>query len=128
MYNIASEESYEDGQTIFTEGSFGDWVYVVLSGKVEISKEVGGKKNVIEVLEPGAVFGELCFLGQSVLEGIKRTATARAVGQATIGVVDRAFLDNEFNKLSSDFRTIILTLVTRFIQMLDQTSEVSQHK
>ena len=37
MFTIASEETYPDGKMIFQEGSSGDWVYVILSGSVEIS-------------------------------------------------------------------------------------------
>ena len=39
MFDIASKETYEDGQVILEEGSTGNWMYVVLSGKVEISKK-----------------------------------------------------------------------------------------
>ncbi|MBW2358476.1 MAG: cyclic nucleotide-binding domain-containing protein [Deltaproteobacteria bacterium] len=59
QYNIANEETYQDGQIIFKEGSPGDWVYVILSGSVEISKDIRGQKDIIEKLQPGDVFGEL---------------------------------------------------------------------
>ncbi|MCK4486381.1 MAG: cyclic nucleotide-binding domain-containing protein, partial [Desulfobacterales bacterium] len=62
MFDIASEETYQDGQIIIKEGSTGDWVYVILSGTVEISRTVGAKKFVIELLKPEEVFGELAFL------------------------------------------------------------------
>jgi CRP-like cAMP-binding protein len=114
MYNIASEDTYEDGQVIFKEGSSGDWVYVVLSGSVEISKMLGDQKMVIEVLAEGEIFGELSFLG-----GIKRSATATAVGPTTLGVVDREYLDQQFNNLSSDFRTVLSALVKRFKKLSD---------
>ena len=39
-FNIALEETYEDGEIIFKEGNSGDWVYVVLSGAIEFSKVV----------------------------------------------------------------------------------------
>lgn len=120
MFHIASEETYQDGQVIIQEGSSGDWIYVVVSGRVEISKTVGGKKYIIEMLDSGEVLGELGFLGR-----ITRTATARAVGETTVGIIDRAFLDQEFNKLSSDFRLILSAVVHRFKKMLDRTCEFS---
>jgi len=115
MFNVASEEAYQDGQVIFEERSSGDWVYVILSGQVEISKAVGGKKMVIEVLQIDDVFGELAFLG-----GFNRTATARAIGETTVGILDRVSLDEEFNKLPSDFRTILTAVVERFKKMIDR--------
>ena len=108
MFQIASEETYQDGQIIFKEGTFGDWVYVIEEGTVEISKDVAGNKVIIEVLGPGEIFGEMAFLVD-----IPRTATARAIGDTTLGIVDRQYLDEEFNKLSSNFQSILKTLVLR---------------
>lgn len=118
MYNIAIEETYHDGQIIFKEGSSGDWVYIIISGTVEISKTVGGEKYIIEILKEGEVFGELGFIG-----GIKRTATARAQGITTLGIIDREFLDKEFNKLSAQFRTILVSITYRFKKMLERACE-----
>ena len=118
IYNIASEENYDDGQTIFKEGSPGDWVYVILSGSVEISKNVGGKKFIIEILQPGEVFGELGFIG-----GVKRVAEAKAIGKTTVGVIDREFLEREYNQLSGQFRHILEVVTLRFKKMLDRTCE-----
>lgn len=118
MFTIASEETYQDGQAIFKEGSPGDWVYIILSGQVEISKNIGGKKFLVAVLKEGEVFGELSFLG-----GIKRTATATAIGETTLGVMDRESMDLEYNKLSSEFRSILLSSVKRFEKMIDRVCE-----
>ena len=123
MFNIASEQSYKDGQIIFKEGSSGDWVCVVLSGEVELSKTVGGKKSVIAILRPEQVFGELGFIG-----GIKRTVTARAIGETTVGVIDRSPLDTEFNSLSSEFRSILVSTVKRFEQMINRASDFNTRK
>jgi CRP/FNR family transcriptional regulator, cyclic AMP receptor protein len=108
MYQIATEETFQDGQIIFDEGSSGDWVYVIDSGAVELSKKVEGKKIVIEILQPGDIFGELAFIAH-----VPRTATARAVGLTTVGVIDRTFLDQEYNKLSQYFQVILRTLALR---------------
>jgi len=123
MYHIASEETYKDGQVILEEGSSGDWVYVVLSGSVEISKTIGGRNFIITALEPGEVFGELGYLG-----AMKRTATARAIGETTVGVIDRSFLDQEFNKLSGPFRSILVAVVERFRNLIDRACEFSSRK
>jgi len=123
MYQIASEETYKDSQIIIEEGSSGTWVYIVLSGSVEISKTIGGRKFIITVLEPGEVFGELGYLG-----AIKRTATVKAIGETTIGVIDRSFLDQEFNKLSGSFRNILVAVVKRFRNLIDRTCEFSSRQ
>jgi type IV pilus assembly protein PilZ len=120
MFTLASEETFQDGQLIVKEGNPGDWVYVILSGNVEISKSVDGKKVVIELLNKGEIFGELGFLG-----GTKRTASARAVGPTQIGLIDRASLDLEYNQLSSEFRAILQAIVERFIKMVDKISQSS---
>ena len=117
MYTLVNEENYSDGQIIFKESSSGDWVYVIISGQVEISRTIANKKYVLEVLKKGEVFGEMAFLGHT-----KRTATATAVGDTIIGVIDRDSMDNEFNKLSSGFRAILASIVSRFRAMNDRIS------
>ena len=120
MYNIASEETYEDGQIIYKEGSSGDWVYVIISGAVEISKTVGGRRFVLGVLQPGDTFGEL-----NLIAGIRRTATVRAIGETTVGLVDRESLDAEFNQLSADFRSMLVSMVKRFENIVNRSCEFS---
>lgn len=120
MYHIASEEKHKDGDIVFREGSSGDWVYVVLSGSVEIFKTIRGKDIVIELLGEGEIFGELSYLG-----GIKRTASVRARGDSILGVIDRTFLDKEFNTLSKDLRSIVHAVVGRFKKMIERATDYS---
>ncbi len=109
MLQIASYEKYQDGQIIFKEGDSGDWVYVVESGSVELSKMIGDTKIVIEVLRREEdVFGEMAFIAN-----ISRTATASAIGPTTVGIIDRKYLDDEFNRLSGSFQAILKSLVLR---------------
>jgi CRP-like cAMP-binding protein len=108
VIDLASKENFEDGEMIFEEGSTENWIYVLLSGKVEISKNVGGKKVVIQTLQPDDVFGELVFLGD-----VKRTATAQAVGETTVGIIEHEFLTEELNRLSPKFRYILLGIVRK---------------
>ena len=114
MFDIASKEVYEDGRIILEEGSSGNWMYVVISGKVEISKIIDGKKIVLQVLEKDEVFGELVFLGDT-----NRTATAQAVGETTVGVVEHEFLTEELNKLSPKFRHILIGIIKKLKRTTD---------
>jgi uncharacterized protein (TIGR02266 family) len=120
MFIFVSEDTYQDGHVLLKEGTSGNWLYVVLSGAVEISKMIDGKKYVIDVLRPGEVFGEVGFIG-----GKKRTATATTIGQTVVGAVDRTSLDGEFNKLSSDFRAILQAMANRFEKMVNRVVEFS---
>lgn len=119
MFSLASEEKYDDGKVIFQEGSPGDWVYVILAGSVKITKTVRGRQFTLSILQTGEVFGEISFLGGTK----KRTATAWAIGETTLGVIDRVSLDDEFNKISSDFRSILVGSVRRFGIMLDRACD-----
>ena len=115
FYNIASEEKFDDGEIIFEEGKSGDWVCIVLEGSVEVSKTVRGGKFVLGKLGRGEIFGELALLG-----AVRRTATVRAIGETTIGIIDREFLDKELNKMSSDLRTIVVSAAQRFKKVIDR--------
>jgi CRP/FNR family cyclic AMP-dependent transcriptional regulator len=108
MFQIATYETFRDGQVIFKEGSNGDWIYIVEEGEVEISKDVDGRKIVIEIMKPGDIFGEMAYIDKT-----PRSATATAKGHTEVGIVDRDFFDREFNKLSADFREMIKTVALR---------------
>jgi CRP/FNR family transcriptional regulator len=114
--SIASQETYQDGEIIIEEGTLGDWVYMIQSGKVEISKMIGGKRVLLTTLGPGEFFGELGFLGDNT-----RTATALAIGETSLGIIDRASLEKEFSKLSPDFKAILVAVAERYKQMIDRT-------
>ncbi|HOF06331.1 MAG TPA: cyclic nucleotide-binding domain-containing protein [Syntrophales bacterium] len=108
MFQVASYETYEDGQVIFTEGTYGDWIYIIDEGAVEISKEIDGRKVVVGILKEGEILGELAYIAK-----IPRTASAVAVGRTVIGIIDRNFFDQEFNKLSGDFQKMIKMVAVR---------------
>jgi len=75
-------ESFADGEVIFTEGDTTSEMYVIRTGKVEISKQVGGHSIGLAVLDRGSFFGEM-----SLLEGLPRSATARAAGATELLVL-----------------------------------------
>jgi len=107
---IVNEESYSDKAVIIQEGSSGNWVYVVLEGKVKVKKKTPKGLLTITTLKEGTVFGELLFLQMG---GKKRTASVVADGPVTAGLLDMALLDKEYQSISPLLKDLISTLAGR---------------
>lgn len=70
---ICAEETYRAGEVIFREGEIGDKLYLILDGRVRISREVSGMgEEALAVLGPGSAFGEM-----SLVDDFPRSADAR---------------------------------------------------
>jgi CRP/FNR family cyclic AMP-dependent transcriptional regulator len=78
------ERNYLADEVIFDEGEEGQGLFLVLSGRVKIVLPAGAPTLLLE-LGPGAFFGEVALLDQSV-----RSAQARAVEDTQIVVLFRA--------------------------------------
>ena len=77
-------QTFSAGETIFTEGTTGREMYVVLKGSVDIP--IGNK--TLDVTGPGGVFGEMALIDSSA-----RSATAIAKVDCTLASIDeRQFL------------------------------------
>ncbi len=79
-YQVVTEESYGNGDIILKAGHQGNWVYVIESGAVELSKMMGDKKIVLEILRQGDAFGGLDFITNTT-----RAATCRVLRQRYTG-------------------------------------------
>jgi CRP/FNR family transcriptional regulator len=72
------------GHVVFREGDPGDRLFVVVRGKVKISRASSdGRENLLAVLGPGEMFGEL-----SLFDPGPRTATATAITDSTLASLD----------------------------------------
>ena len=68
------------GQVLFSEGDPGDRLYVVTQGKIKLGRTApDGRENLLAVLGPGEMFGEL-----SIFDPGPRTATATALTAASL--------------------------------------------
>ncbi len=67
-------KTFKPNQIIFCEHEQGDDFYLIQSGKVTLTKVVGGEKEkTIDILREGDIFGEM-----AILEAAPRSATAIA--------------------------------------------------
>ncbi|MGH3371373.1 MAG: Crp/Fnr family transcriptional regulator [Nocardioidaceae bacterium] len=70
-----SETKLRRGQVLFHEGDSGDRLFIVVEGKVKLGRtSADGRENLIAVLGPGQMFGEL-----SLFDPGPRSATVTAV-------------------------------------------------
>src|SRR3954465_3522365 len=83
-----------DGARLFERGDRGSELYIVHSGKVELSiRDLAGEKIVLTVAERGDLFGEL-----SMLDSHPRTANATALEDTELIVLNRENLLMFFQK------------------------------
>ncbi len=76
------------GRVIFNEGEPGDSLYIVMTGKIKLSRRApDGRENVLAVMGPSDQFGEL-----SVFDPGPRTATATAVTDVRMAKMPQAML------------------------------------
>src|SRR6266550_318530 len=82
------------GGAVVEEGDDGDRFYVVLTGMFTVSQSSLGPRGV---LRPGDYFGEV-----ALAMGIPRTASVRALTQATVASCDRETFDEFIRPLFAD--------------------------
>lgn len=90
LAGIAREESYRLGDVIFEEGSTGGELYLILEGRVRISRNVSGMgEEALAVLSPGDAFGEM-----SIVDDFPRSADARVHEKCRLLVLDKDALED----------------------------------
>jgi CRP/FNR family cyclic AMP-dependent transcriptional regulator len=84
-----TEESHATGTKIFQYGDAGDKLFILLDGKVRISREVSGMgEEALAVLGPGEVFGEMSLIDES-----PRSADARVHERCRLLVISKEAFD-----------------------------------
>jgi len=87
---VTTEESHALGTRIFQYGDAGDKLFVILEGKVRISREVAGMgEEALAVLGPGEVFGDMALLDES-----PRSADALAHERCRLLVIQKDAFDD----------------------------------
>src|SRR5215475_184580 len=78
-------EHFEPNETIFREGDWGDSLYIIVDGEVEITRDVPGRGNMtLARLGSGECFGEMGLVRQ-----MPRSATVRTVTRVNVLAMNR---------------------------------------
>jgi len=82
LSEAAERHELPRGQVVFRQGEPGASMYVILSGKVRMSRPAdAGRENILTLLGPGDLFGEL-----TLFDPAPRLATATAITDVTLAV------------------------------------------
>lgn len=110
------EVKINKGQTLFKEGDSGDRLFVVVEGKLKLGTSSGdGRENLLSILGPGDMFGEL-----SLFDPGPRTATATAVTDSKL----LSLANDQVIGWVTAHPEVSLQLLGRLAQRLRRTNEV----
>jgi hypothetical protein len=105
VYNVLTLTHVERGHTAIREGDQGEYLFVIVEGRCEVSRE----GSAIATLGPGAHFGEMALLNQR-----PRTATVTALERTRLLRLDRV----SFHTLIGREPTIASKFLWKFAQTL----------
>jgi CRP-like cAMP-binding protein len=120
MY-VVDEEDYYEGDEIVIEGNYGNWMWVILEGVVEIVKDTDKGPLKLLQLSDGAYVGSIAsFLSESSV----RNATATAVSRVQLGMLDSQRLSEEYATMSTEMRGVIKSLDNRLKSVTDSVARL----
>ena len=93
------------GTTILRQGASATKFYIIVTGEVEVVRTSHGAERGVARLGPGQFFGEI-----AILRDMARTATVRAITDATLLTMDRHKFRSLVERslgMARDFDTII---------------------
>lgn len=107
------------GTIVCKEGETGNEMYVIQSGKVKITKVLGGEERVLATLGAGDFLGEM-----SILNNRPRSATAEVTEEAKVLVVEPKMFESMIRGNVEIAVRIIKTLAKRLQETDDQITRL----
>lgn len=105
-------QSFVKDAVILSEHEAGSALFVIVSGKVKISRgsnDNQGKEVILSLLNPSDFFGEM-----ALLDGLKRSATVTAMEESKVFIVQR----NDFLDLLKTHPEVSILLLQELTQRL----------
>jgi CRP-like cAMP-binding protein/cytochrome c-type biogenesis protein CcmH/NrfG len=120
LAGFSRELRIEPGNFLFEEGDDGHEMYVIVEGKVLISKHIpGAGEEALAILERGDFFGEM-----ALIDGERRSADARAHdGPVTVLALDQSTIQNMLlldPQAARDFLKLLCRLIGKRLREIDE--------
>ena len=116
---VATEETHALGTKIFQHGDAGDKLYLILEGRIRISREVPGMgEEALAVLGPGQVFGEMALLDES-----PRSADARVHERCRVLAIPKDGFDDLLFMHKDLAYEVLWSMVRILVHRLRETND-----
>ncbi len=110
---VSRTRAFPQGAVLFREGEVGGEMYIIVSGRVRVTREVRGVEKVLTTLPAGEFLGEMALLNNR-----PRSATAIVADDAELIVVGPA----DFDALIHHNREVGVRLVRRLARRLEEAN------
>ncbi len=117
---VVDEEEFEGGKEIVVQEKYGNWLWVILQGTVEVVRILPEGYAPINRLTDGAFIGGV---GALFPKGNVRSATVRAISRVQLGVLDFERIFREYTAASDDFKRVLMSLDSRLKQVTTHCAE-----
>jgi CRP-like cAMP-binding protein len=113
--DLLIDRKYPKGAVVFEDGSLGDYMYVIQSGEVKITKmSEDGREKILEILGEGEFFGEMALLDRE-----PRSASVKTTRACTLLALSR----QDFLGLLRRNPDISLEIIRALSRRLRETDE-----
>jgi len=120
LEGIVQEARLPPETRIFSDGDAADRFYVIVSGKVRVSKQIPGMgEEALAILGPGDSFGEMALIDEA-----PRSADAITNTSAVLGVIDK----HAFEQLLFTHHDLAHDLLWSFVRTLSARLRDSNEK
>ena len=111
--------TFEAGSRLFKEGEVGDKAYLVVSGMIEIVKQMGENETmVVASLGKGEIVGEM-----ALIDDAPRAASARVVDRAELVIIDRANMEARLAGTDPVVKQLLKVFVNRLRAELRKSAQ-----
>ena len=107
VLDLSKIRKFETGEFVTKEDDYDLWIYILISGEVDIIKN---NEKLATITDPGETFGEL-----SVIDGEKRSASVVAATEVVCLGIDVSSLDLVNPKNRSAFRSVFYQLFAEIL-------------
>jgi CRP-like cAMP-binding protein len=113
------ESTYAGGTRIYERHQLPERVHILRSGTVELARDLGGRRVVVQLLRPGTVFGDIpLFLRTG------EPTEARAAEDSVVLSIDSLTLFSMLGQRPSLARRWLVSVAGRMAEMQDRVSDL----